>query len=87
MKHVVVYESHICPKCLKQNSGSAGAILDLLICPECVEKYKTELIPEIEKIVRDYFKPEYKNREIIHIISISLPTEDHCVGIEPKIAE
>ena len=57
MKHVVTYKPHICPKCLKENCGSAEAILDLLICPKCAEEYRNELMPKIEKLVRDYFQP------------------------------
>lgn len=45
--------------------GSAGVILDLLICPNCVEKYEKELMPEIEKMVRVYFQPERLNPEAL----------------------
>lgn len=63
MKHVVVNEPHICPKCLKSNMGSAESILDLLICPKCAEKYRNELMPKIEKQVREFFQPERSKRE------------------------
>lgn len=65
MKHVVTYKSHICPKCKKKNSGSAGSILDLLICPKCVEKYNEELMPLIEKMVREYFTYENEYIELL----------------------
>ena len=63
MKHVVAYKPYICPKCNKENFGSAEAILDLLICPKCAEFYRNELMPQIEKLVRDYFQPERSKRE------------------------
>jgi len=28
------------------------------ICPKCVEKFRNELEPQLEKLARDYFKPE-----------------------------
>ena len=58
MKHIVAYNPYTCVKCITINSGSANSILDLLICPKCAEKYRNELMPQIEKLVREYFQPE-----------------------------
>lgn len=43
--------------------GSAESILDLLICPKCAVEYRLELMPKIEKMVREYFQPERSKRE------------------------
>jgi len=75
MKHVVVSEPYICPKCLKTNMGSAEAILDLLICPKCAEKYRKDLMSKIETQVREFFQPERSKREDL----------DECIICKEKV--
>lgn len=67
MRHIVTYEPYTCAKCNKKNMGAAGSILDLLVCPDCQDKYRNELMPHIESLVRDYFKykPERLENENI----------------------
>ena len=59
MKHVVINEPEICPKCLKSHMGAAVAVLDFFACTDCFyNKYQKEMQPKIQKMVRDYFKPD-----------------------------
>lgn len=60
MHHIVSYEPYICPGCLKQNSGSAEQLLDLVICPDCGDKYKQEMLPKLKELVYNYFNVDKK---------------------------
>lgn len=57
MAHIVMIKSHICPKCQKENTGSAETVYDLIICPKCYVKFQEELQPKLMEIINDYFKP------------------------------
>ncbi len=63
MTHIVSYEKYVCPKCCKENFGSAETILNLVVCSKCYEKFSKELKPEIEDMILNYFQPERSKRE------------------------
>ena len=53
--HVVVFDPYSCPKCGKVESGSAEQFFEFLVCPDCFEMYREQLMPELERKIREYF--------------------------------
>lgn len=65
MKHVVINELQICPKCLKSHMGAAVSVLDFYACTDCFyNKYLNEMEPLMKDKVRSYFSPNFKTEEI-----------------------
>ena len=61
MKYVKTNDKYLCPKCSQEYTGDAVLIkrLELLVCPECFhKKYEVELLPKIEKMIKDFFRNE-----------------------------
>ncbi len=62
MKHVVLNEHKICPKCLKSHMGAMVGVLDFYVCTNCFYNgYQVEMEPLIIKMVREYFSPSLRS--------------------------